>query len=189
MKNNITKETTLHELAAIVSEHLRKNKIHALLVGGSVVSIYTNNKYESQDLDFISPHEHQEILDVMRKIDFTPDQKGRKNLSHPSCRFTVEFPGKTVFIGGTHEKVNHVEKINNVKIKMYSPTQSVMDRLAAFIAWNDIQGLDQAEWICEAQPVDFEKIKKWAISEGVSIDQMKSITKYCERGIKKYHKK
>jgi hypothetical protein len=33
----------------------------AVLVGGAVVSIYTNNKYESYDLDFISPDDHVKI--------------------------------------------------------------------------------------------------------------------------------
>lgn len=189
MKNEITNKTTISDLAAIVYDHLTKNGISALLVGGSVVSIYTDNKYESGDLDFISPNEHRDILEVMSKIEFIPKPKGNKNLSHPHCPITVEFPGRTVIIGGTPEKVTHEVQINNVKVRMLSPTQSVMDRLAAYIAWQDIQGLDQAEWISERHPVDFEKIKRWAKAEGANDEQMKSIIKYCQCGIKKFNKK
>jgi hypothetical protein len=189
MKSKITNKTTIPELTAIVYDHLTKNGISALLVGGSVVSIYTDNKYESEDLDFISPHDHQEILEVMSKIEFTPQPKGNKNLSHPHCPITVEFPARTAIIGSAPEKVTHEVEINNVKVRMLSPTQSVMDRLAAYIAWKDVQGLDQAEWISERHQVDFEKIKRWAKVEGANEEQMKSIIKYCERGIKKFNKK
>jgi hypothetical protein len=50
----ITASTTLEELAAIVSTTLDAAGITAVLSGGAVVSIYTNNEYESSDLDFIS---------------------------------------------------------------------------------------------------------------------------------------
>ena len=188
MKNDIGENMTLQELAGIVYAHLIKNNITATLTGGSVVTIYTDNKYESQDLDFISPDEHKEIVAVMAKINFTPDPKNLKNLRHPQCSFTVEFPGRVTMIGGAFEKVDHEVELNGVKVKMLSPTQSVMDRLAAFIAWKDVQGLDQAEWICEKHPVNLEKILAWAKAETATDEQMKTITKRCQQGIKKFLK-
>ena len=50
----ITKKTTLTELAAIVSDALEREGIIATLSGGSVVSIYTENRYVSEDLDFVT---------------------------------------------------------------------------------------------------------------------------------------
>jgi hypothetical protein len=41
------------ELAAYVAEHLRQSDINVVLTGGSCVSIYTDNRYQSYDLDFI----------------------------------------------------------------------------------------------------------------------------------------
>ena len=49
----IDKNTTIKELALIVSTKLRESNIDTVLVGGAVVSIYTKNEYESGDLDFI----------------------------------------------------------------------------------------------------------------------------------------
>lgn len=121
---------------------------------------------------------------VMKKIDFTPDPGSRKNLQHPRCSITVEFPGRIIMIGGVLEKVDHEVEINGVKVRMLSPTQSVMDRLAAYIAWNDVQGLDQAEWICEKHPVSLEKVLKWAKAEAASDSQLKVIKERCEQGIK-----
>ena len=51
----LSPSTTIEELAAMVSTTLESAGISAVLSGGAVVSIYTNNEYESGDLDFISP--------------------------------------------------------------------------------------------------------------------------------------
>lgn len=50
----ITPDTSLEELAAIISQVLESAGILATLSGGPAVSIYTNNRYQSQDLDFVS---------------------------------------------------------------------------------------------------------------------------------------
>src|SRR5437868_4054008 len=127
MSKKINKDTTPVELMAIVSEHLSANNISAVLTGGSVVSVYTDNKYESLDLDYISPSDHQEILAVMAKIGFTPVTPKNKDLGHRECPITVEFPARTVMLGGQVEKVSHTETVEGVKVMMLSPTQSVMD--------------------------------------------------------------
>jgi hypothetical protein len=47
----ITDKTTLAEPAAIGSETLERQGIVATLSGGTAVSIYTENRYVSEDLD------------------------------------------------------------------------------------------------------------------------------------------
>ena len=49
----ITSRTTLMQVAAIISNALQKDGIPATLSGGAVVSIYTDNAYQSKDLDFL----------------------------------------------------------------------------------------------------------------------------------------
>ena len=46
-------EMSVGEVAAYVAEHLRQSDIYVVLTGGSCVSIYTDNRYLSYDLDFI----------------------------------------------------------------------------------------------------------------------------------------
>ena len=50
----ITSSTSLEELAAIISQALEVAGILATLSGGAAVSIYTNNRYQSEDLDFVT---------------------------------------------------------------------------------------------------------------------------------------
>lgn len=50
----IVEGTSIEALAAVVCETLAHHGIHAVLTGGAVVSIYTDNEFQSHDLDFIS---------------------------------------------------------------------------------------------------------------------------------------
>jgi len=43
----------IKKLAAIISEYLQKNNIEVVLVGGACVSIYSDNRYLSYDIDLI----------------------------------------------------------------------------------------------------------------------------------------
>ena len=47
------KNLQLKEFAILISDHLSRNGIDAVLSGGACVSIYTKNKYISYDLDFV----------------------------------------------------------------------------------------------------------------------------------------
>ena len=50
----ISDKTTLAEFAAIVSNELEAAEIVATLAFGAAVSIYTENRYVSDDLDFVN---------------------------------------------------------------------------------------------------------------------------------------
>lgn len=188
----ITETTSISELAVIVWKHLEAHNITAVLSGGSVVTIYTGaNVYESKDLDFISPADHKRILEVMEKIEFRPTSKYNKNLMHPRTKILVEFPTGPVNLGGApirYDKID-LQEVEGEKIRMLSPTQSVMDRLLGYLSINkDIQGLDQALWICERHPVNYSQIKEWAKKDGQANQlEFDKICEYCERGIKRYN--
>lgn len=60
----ITADTTLAELAAIVSQALEAAGIRATLSGGAAVSIYTDNEYQSLDLDFVTTARRKQLTHV-----------------------------------------------------------------------------------------------------------------------------
>jgi hypothetical protein len=93
----INEKTTLAELGAIVCEALRTEGIDAFLSGGAVVSIYTNNRYESFDLDFVSLADRTKIKKVMLGLGFTQDKS--RLFIHPNSKYFVEFPGSAVMVG------------------------------------------------------------------------------------------
>jgi ABC-type transport system substrate-binding protein len=159
----ISSETTREELAAIIVSALEASGIEAVLTGGSVVSIYTDNQYESRDLDFISPSTKKEIDKAMTAIGFTASGK---DYLHPDTAFTVEFPTGPLGIGDEHIVAEGEMEVEGTVIKMLSPTQSAMDRLSQFYFWQDRQGLDQAVMICKSQNVSLDKIRAWSEKNG-----------------------
>jgi hypothetical protein len=159
----ISKDLTLAELAALIATELKKLNIECVLTGGAVVSIYTDNKYQSSDLDYISPNDQKEIEQAVAKLGFI---KEGRIFTHPNTAFYVEFPKGPLSIGNQLIKAEGELTISGNKLILLSPTQSVMDRLAAFYHWNDRQSLDQAVWISEKHPINFAKVKAWSKNEG-----------------------
>jgi len=58
----IKRDTPAAEIAARVSQALEAASIKATLSGGGAVSIYTQNEYESKDLDFVTSERSLEIV-------------------------------------------------------------------------------------------------------------------------------
>ncbi len=162
----ISKNITRKKFAALVVKQLEKHDISCVLVGGACVSIYTDERHASRDLDFISAHSHESITLSLKEIGF--EREGRY-FKHADCEFYVEFPTGPVGIGNQSPiKAEGRLKVNNTIITLYSPTQSIMDRLAAYFHWNDKRSLIHALWICEKHPVKMTKIKRWAEKENAA---------------------
>ncbi|MBX2986614.1 MAG: nucleotidyl transferase AbiEii/AbiGii toxin family protein [Bdellovibrionaceae bacterium] len=159
----ITKMMSRKQFAAVAVRQLEKHGISCVLVGGACVSIYTNERHASKDLDFISPYSHEQIAKALSEIGF---EKQGRYFKHPSSKLYLEFPNGPIGIGNkVPVKPEHHLKVGNTIIQMLSPTQCVMDRLAAWFHWNDRRSLIHALWVCERHPINMAKIKRWAINE------------------------
>ena len=79
------------ELAALICSHLKEKGLEVILTGGSCVSIYTDNKYESWDLDFIETQQisRKELAKFLNELDFYEDNRYFKN--YETEKF-IEFP-------------------------------------------------------------------------------------------------
>ncbi len=166
MKINL-KKCSEEELWKYVGSHLSKNGIDAVLVGGAVVSIYSDGAYESGDLDFIIQNLIKDKLpQIMLEIGFK--KKGR-HFVHPDCKHLfVEFPSGPLGIGEDYS-IRPVEKIENgQRLKILSPTDCIKDRLASYIHFKSKEGLDQAWLVARNQPFKKSVIEKWCILEGAS---------------------
>jgi len=157
------KNITIQELAGIVSQAFQDNGMEAVLVGGACVSIYTQNKYQSYDLDFITYETRNKFSHLLNELGFQHDS--RKYFTHPQCPFLIEFLTPPIAIGN-----EPVSKLNSIKtktgvIKLLSPTDCVKDRLAAYFHWDDRQSLDQAVMVSRSQKIDLKNITQWAKQE------------------------
>lgn len=109
---------------------------------GAFVSSYTNNEYESKDLDFISPSDVKSIEKALREIGFT--KSSEKHFTHPETEFFDEFSKPPLAIGNRPIKEWATQFNQAEKLQLLTPTHSVMDRLAGNFDWSDRQNLDQA---------------------------------------------
>lgn len=116
----ITRESTLLEVAAAVSVALQRAGIEATLSGGAAVSIYSANEYQSKDLDFVTAA----VIDTRAG-----------------------------------------------QIRIITPTQSVMDRLAAVYAWNDQPSWEQAMMVAARQEIEWDALEAWFINEGAGEEE------------------
>jgi hypothetical protein len=59
------KTISLEDLAGFVSEKLREKGIDAILVGGACATIYSRNRYQSYDLDFVVYEDMKKVKETL----------------------------------------------------------------------------------------------------------------------------
>lgn len=126
----------LKDLACFVYEVLKKEGIEGILVRGACVSIYSKNKYQSFDLDFVTYDQLKHIEEVLKEFGFK--RKGRC-FSHDRCPYLLDFVNPPIAIG--QEPIQSFETLTTPagRLKLLTPTDCVKDRLAAYFHWNDEQ--------------------------------------------------
>jgi hypothetical protein len=156
---------TLGELAAYIDSHLREYGIDVVLSGGACVAIYSDYKYVSKDLDFISRFtiNRTKVDSAMKELGF---ERSGKYYYHHHTPYFVEFISGPPSVGQ-----DPIEEIQEIKmatgiIRIISPTDSVKDRLAAFYHWGDRQSLEQAILVSRSNFIDIDKVESWSLREG-----------------------
>ena len=160
-------DMTRLEFAAYVGAEFRRRKINVVLSGGSCVSIYSQEKYVSMDLDFVNEAfaKRAVIKAAMESLGFREENR---YFRHPDAKFLVEFPPGPLGVG--EEAVKQIDEITTVTgvVRILSPTDCVKDRLAWFYHDNDTECLEQAVLVAVANDVDIVEVKRWSSVEGKS---------------------
>src|ERR1700733_9995283 len=98
---------SLQELAGYVSEELRKRGVDTVLVGGACVTIYSNNRYQSYDLDYITYDDMKKVEKALEELGFFEKQK---YFQHQDCPWFIEFVSPPVAVGN-----QPIHKFNKVQ--------------------------------------------------------------------------
>lgn len=178
----IDTDTSPQEIAAVVSGMLESAGIKATLSGGGAVMFYSLNEYESYDLDFITSAANTVIAEALAPLGFT-HVAGSREFRHPDTRYYLEFPSGPLAFGETvitHEDIPLLQTEFG-PLRVVTPTQSVMDRMAAYVHWKDNQALDQAVMIARRQPIDWSALRDWARQEGVDDKVLEKLRRRAEK--------
>lgn len=159
------REMSTPELVAFVQSHLCDNRIDVVLSGGACVTIYSENKYVSMDIDLVNNHfaSRREIREAMRGLGF--EERGR-HFIHPDTDLFVEFPAGPLSVGEEPVKEVREIRLDTGLLRIISPTDCVKDRLAAYYYWNDAQGLEQAVLVANSVDIDPDEVGRWSEVEG-----------------------
>ena len=165
----IAPETTLVELAALVSQALEAAGITATLSGGGAVSLYSKNAYQSYDLDFVTFERMAVLQRALTPLGFRRIT-GAREFRHDCSPWAVEFPPGPLAFGETcvDDADASIVETEFGSVRVVSPTHIVMDRLAACVHWNDRQSFDQAILVSAEADVDWAVLGAWAKREGVA---------------------
>jgi hypothetical protein len=152
------------ELAGLVCQTLRDAGIVVTLTGGTCVTVWSNGKYVSGDLDFIEegPVPRRKIRRILATLGF---HENGNNFLNPSCKFFVEFPAGPLMVRDQRVEDFAERKTPTGMLRLLTPTDCVKDRLAAYFHWNDRQSLEQALLVARAQDVNLKDIRRSSLSE------------------------
>ena len=116
----------------------------------------------------------------MEKIGFMQEAPNR--FVNENCDFYIEFIAPPVAIGSEAP----IKKYNKIKTKkgeitLFTPTDCVKDRLAAYYHWNDPQSLEQALLVARNQKINMRNIEFWSKKEGKiqEFRKFKELLKSC----------
>lgn len=158
------KRISLRQLAGVVTTQLSKHGIDAVLVGGAVVTIYSERRYLSYDLDMATDADLRHIRPAMKELGFV--QKTGRHFEHPTCRFFVEFVAPPIGVGADPIRRFSTLKTKSGMIRLLTPTDSVRDRLAAYFHWNDQPSLKQAILVAKRHRIHWKVVREWSKREG-----------------------
>lgn len=158
-------DMTRLELAGFVSAEFQKNRINVVLSGGSCVSIYSQEKYVSMDLDFVNAAftKRERIRGVMESLGFREENR---YFRHPDAKLLVEFPPGPLGVG--EEPVKQIDELQTESgvLRIISPTDCVKDRLVWYYHDRDIECLRQAVLVANNNAIDLKEIERWSKVEG-----------------------
>ena len=86
--------------------------------------------------------------------------------AHPANPFTLDFPPGPLMVGDDVITEWDTWEEGDQLLHIISPTDSVRDRLAAYLHWNDATSLEVALAVARQQTIDMNVIEAWCKREG-----------------------
>lgn len=163
-------KTSIVDLAAIIAKHLQHHGVEVVLVGGLAVEIYTENLYLTKDIDMVNTNYKKPsyLHKVMGELGF--HKHGRVYINE-TTDITVEFPAGPLSVGNNLITNTTIAQTKQGEIPILHVRDVVIDRLAAFIHWQDRQSLIQAVGVMLKHNLEPKGFKEFLTAEGNTTHQ------------------
>lgn len=173
--------SSLTALATLVSETLEAAGIIATLSGGGAVSLFTDNRYLSADLDFVTSAGRRELQAALAPLGFTETMNPRL-FEHEASPWLLDFPAAPLGFGDliiAHEEVPTLMTPHGT-LRVITPTLSLIDRLAAHWYHSDPQCWDQAALLAQRADIDWAQVERWLRMEGQDVAELDRLKRRAE---------
>ena len=171
-------KTTRAELGAMVCQALAAVDDEPVLVGGAVVSIYSDGRWVSDDLDFVSWRDDRRRRPALEALGF---HKRGSYWVHPHTALFLQFVSPPVMIGSKHVRAPARMKTRAGELAILSPLDCVLDRLAWHLDRGDAQTLEQAVDVARARRVSLADIEAWLADEPAPADRKEMLRQILRR--------
>ncbi|MEQ8206614.1 MAG: hypothetical protein RIA65_10595, partial [Woeseia sp.] len=138
--------------------------------------IYSQNRYQSEDLDFVTFAGIKQLESALTPLGFR--HRGSPRLSvfdHPDTDWYLEFPPGPLTFGSRYvdPEVCTTVETGFGPLRIITPTHSIMDRLIAAVAWNDPQSQEQAVLVAtmQADRISWVELDNWVQSENIAAEK------------------
>lgn len=123
------------------------------------------------------------ISNAIEPLGFYRSNKHARQFDHPETQWYVEFPPGPLAFGAMEVDHKDVPILTTEfgPLRVVTPTQIIMDRLAAYLHWKDNQSWDQAIMVAKRQDVDWDALSNWAENEGVERAEIKRLKARANR--------
>ena len=134
--------------------------LFAVLTGGSEATSYAPDAYKSLDFDFVLTFLGRGGEAALRSLGF---RRKADFYVHPKSRFPLEFPPGPLEIGDDLVTSWRTVRRDDEVLHVLTPFDSCRDRLASYLDWNDLSGLEQALHVhrAHANDVDLARHREW----------------------------
>ncbi|MHB8878252.1 MAG: hypothetical protein ACYC8T_31540 [Myxococcaceae bacterium] len=157
--------SSLVDVAFEVCSALARHGFVAVLTGGSAATYYAPDAYQSCDLDFVLTFRGTDGDQALQALGY---QRRGDFYVHAASPFPLEFPPGPLAIGEDSVTTWSTVKRGDEVLHILTPTDSCRDRLASYLFWTDLSGLEQALAVHLARPeeVDLHAVREWCRREG-----------------------
>lgn len=161
----LTSASTLTDVAYAVCTALAQRGFVAVLTGGSAATVYAPEAYVSRDLDFVLTLKGTDGEEALRSLGFA---RAGNFYRHAQTPFTLDFPKGPLAVGEEVITQWSTQRRGEKVLHVLKPQDSVRDRLASWLFWNDLNGLEQALAVHLAREteVSLDALRAWADREG-----------------------
>jgi len=160
----LTATSTLTDVAFVVCTALAERGFIAVLTGGSAATFHAPDAYVSRDLDFVLTLRGRLGEEALREVGY---ERVGNFYQHAVVPFPLDFPPGPLAVGEDLIQQWDTHRRGPQVLHVLKPEDAVRDRLASWLFWNDLNGLEQAlaVHLAHESAVSLEALGAWAERE------------------------